>query len=535
MSDTNGTTDRSKQAYLSNKLMEAALDLYGQLGVLDPRGLVDQFQRDAPGVYPGVRPPYWMQSKKKGEVLPVYRTSQELQIIRDRSRRLCAENEFAICAVGNRQNYAVGQGLVIRAVAASPKFPPDLLQKVQTVIDVFVKANRLPERQRDAMLRLDRDGEFFFRTFERPGGLLVVRNIEPEHVRSPKGDEDRATSFGVVTEPDDVETRKGYLVQERPDVNDGVNFVPAANVVHRTANVDMSAKRGVPTFYPVEQTLRDAEDLLRSMTSMAKARAKIALIRKFTDVTSSAASSLLDSLEDGRVTDPTLGKTLSLEQLRYGQILNASKNIDYDMPAADVDAAAFVQVLQAVLRAAAARIRMPEWMLTVDASNANLASSLVAEAPSVKEFETLQGVIKGAFAECDRPEDCSLVWMQLRYAVRLGVLPRETLRLVQVQAECPSLVVRDKGMEATTNKTYYDMRVKDRRTIQQELGLDPDEVDNNFKLDGIDPKKPPAPPPDPLAREDQKPPPPGTDSTVTKDVREAVRLAVAPLVEELLS
>ena len=47
-------------------------------------------------------------------------------------------------------------------------------------------------------------------------------------------------------------------------------------------------------------------------------------------------------------------------------------------------------VLQAELRAIAARLVMPEFMFTSDASNANFASTMVAEGPAMKMFERLQ-------------------------------------------------------------------------------------------------------------------------------------------------
>ncbi len=47
-------------------------------------------------------------------------------------------------------------------------------------------------------------------------------------------------------------------------------------------------------------------------------------------------------------------------------------------------------VLQAELRAIASRLVMPEFMLTTDASNANFASTMVAEGPAVRMFERLQ-------------------------------------------------------------------------------------------------------------------------------------------------
>ena len=49
-----------------------------------------------------------------------------------------------------------------------------------------------------------------------------------------------------------------------------------------------------------------------------------------------------------------------------------------------------VAAIQAELRAAAAALAMPEYMLSGDACNANFSSTMVAEGPAVKTFEEMQ-------------------------------------------------------------------------------------------------------------------------------------------------
>ena len=69
----------------------------------------------------------------------------------------------------------------------------------------------------------------------------------------------------------------------------------------------------------------------------------------------------------------------------------------------------------------------------------------IAEAPSTKNFESVQEVFCQRVGESKHPQRESLIWKQIRYSVRLGVLPRETLWLVKIQSEAPSLIIRDKG------------------------------------------------------------------------------------------
>lgn len=480
-----------RTARLRLKLTEAAVDFYATLGLLDPRDL--QAELDGWGTFPVMAPPYYRQSQKRGEVLPVYTTEEQLRLLRDRSRKLRAENEFAICAVETRKSYVVGKGFVYRAAAAHKDCPASLLERVQKVLDWWDEANDLASYAADMMDRLDTDGESFTRFFPQKSGLVLLRPVEPEHVRSPQGDAyGPEFSFGVQTDPEDVEDVKGYWIVESPLYNPSPAFVPAGEVMHARLNVPRSAKRGLPTFYPVEQNLRRAEDLLGSMTSMAKTRAKIALIRKFNGLVKSTVQSMTDELTEATATDPSTGNAISLERLRFGTILNSSGGIDYEMPSADVQASDYVAVLQAELRAIASRLCMPEWMLTADASNANYSSSLVAEAPSTKMFERLQRQLARQLGESRERSRESAAWRQLRHAVRVGLLPREVYQLVKVQVEAPSLVVRDRAGEATMNAQYLQARIKSPQTIAAELGLDYEQEQHNFRAaDKFKPKESP--------------------------------------------
>ena len=96
--------------------------------------------------------------------------------------------------------------------------------------------------------------------------------------------------------------------------------------------------------------------------------------------------------------------------------------------------------MQAELRAIASRLVMPEFMLTSDASNANYASTMVAEGPAVKMFERLQ-------AE-QIADDLEVMWRVVANAVRAGRLPAEALTAIEIQVGPPTLAVRDPLEEA---------------------------------------------------------------------------------------
>ncbi len=140
---------------------------------------------------------------------------------------------------------------------------PELAERAQQVLDDFVFENAWHARQQEIVRRWDRDGEVFLRL------LRHVRRPNPRTVcragasgTPPGSAADPSSSFGILTEPDDVETALAYYV-------DG-QAVDAAEIQHRKANVDANVKRGLPLYYPVRKNLRRTEKLLRNMSVVAE-------------------------------------------------------------------------------------------------------------------------------------------------------------------------------------------------------------------------------------------------------------------------
>jgi capsid protein len=175
---------------------------------------------------------------------------------------------------------------------------------------------------------------------------------------------------------------------------------------------------------------------------------------------------------DASITSPATGQTRTFRRYGPGTILDAHANIEYDFPAANIDAANFVAVLQAELRAVASRLVMPEFMLTSDASNANYSSTMVAEGPAIRMFARLQ-----AEQVCD---DLEVIWRAVNTAVAAGKLPAEAPALVNIQAAPPSLVVLDQLKEAQRFKIENAAGILSPQTWSQRDGLDYDQEQANF-------------------------------------------------------
>lgn len=384
-------------------------------------------------------------------------TEDELRLARYECRRLAVTNEFAVNALENRVSYIVGTGHVYTVAPRKHSGASERLRRiVQTWLDDWMELNDWPERQQESARRLDRDGEVFLRVFPGHDGFTRLRFVEPGQIGAPaNGVFDPQATFGIVTAPGDAESVEGYWI-------DG-ELVPATRVQHRKANVDRNVKRGLPLFFPVRKNLLRAEKLLRNMSIVAQVQAAIALIRKHERSPAGAVSSFVAGRAD--VSAPSgAGKTTNFQQIQPGQILDAPAHVDYQFPQAGIDPARYVVALQAELRAIASRLVMPEFMLTSDASNANYASTLVAEGPAVKMFQRCQATQKAS--------DLKLIWLSIEEATRLGKLPPAALAHIEIQVEAPSAQVRDQAREVAVAQRLSDMGWLSAKTGAARFGLD---------------------------------------------------------------
>jgi hypothetical protein len=131
-----------------------------------------------------------------------------------------------------------------------------------------------------------------------------------------------------------------------------------------------------------------------------------------------------------------------------------------------------VAILQAELRAIAARLVMPEFMFTSDASNSNFASTMVAEGPAVRMFERLQANL----IEQDR----AVIRRVVENAIHSGRLPTDARDCIEIQISPPSLRVRDQLREAQVDRIAHTHGVLSLQSWSQHLGLDYDQEQKNI-------------------------------------------------------
>lgn len=392
---------------------------------------------------------------------PPYRTEREHEQIRNESRWLVSHHAFAAAALEVRQSYVVGTG---HTYTVRPRpgitIADDVVQRIQDEILDFIERDQWQHRQLENQWRLDRDGEVFIRMFD-VDGRLAIRYVEPEQVASPLGED---VPFGVVTDPEDAETVQAYWVRRDVLRSDGWEKVPAEEIQHRKANCDRTMPRGLPVLFTVRDNLRRVWKLLRNMTTVAGIQAAVAILRMHGAAPAGSVQQYVARMAAASTTSPPSQSPQTYEKFPPGAIIDVPPGVEVKFPAEGINVANYVGAVQAELRAVAARLCLPEYMLSGDASNANYASTLVAEGPAVKAFERLQSQTIWW--------DTVILRKALEIAERAGRLPAGVSRQIVIDAEAPIVQSRDRLKEAQADQILLTMGVVSPQTVAARHGYD---------------------------------------------------------------
>lgn len=385
-------------------------------------------------------------------------TAPERTDLRAQARRLVCSNPYARNILRLLEVYVAGPGMMVTATAADAAQPDDgLLHTCDRLWQQFLRVNRRHFTFAETARRTWRDGECFLRLFPQAQWPPTVRYVDPEAI-GPTAEE--PDSQGIVTDPDDVERVLSYL-QIDPATGELLAEIPAAEMLHIKLGADSNERRGVTIFASVLDGLMCFDKWLDIEIHARKLQASIVLWRKVQGSPTQATA-----VADGAQTMLS-GDTSGLRRERYrpGTILTTSQGTDLQFLQPHTNFGDAVPLGRLVLLGIAAGAGVPEYMLSSDASNANYASTMVAEGPAVKLFESEQQF----FAN----ELCPLWMWVLGEAAALGLLPADVLDRVAPRWSFPQLVSRDRARERLADVRLAEAGILSRAEIARRDNVDP--------------------------------------------------------------
>jgi len=389
-------------------------------------------------------------------------------------------NTYARAIIRNYVKFTLGKGpLIIPDAEGEDK------KQLKEAWEEFKEDNKFNLREKEIAVRVFRDGEVFIREYknEKSQGerKFTIRFIRPEVIRNPKDRMDLPSnvSFGIRTDPDDIETVELYYITD-DDGNFKTTLAPE-EVIHFKILSDFDQKRGISVLKVAAKRLSQYDGWLEDRIFLNKIRSAIALVRK---VPGSAKN--LQTIRDDGMSDRLSQDRKYQKVPRRGTIITASKGVEYEMLSPNLNATDVAEDGRAMLLSVSAAMGFPEMILTADYSNANYSSTLIAQNPFVREIEDWQDQLASLYKEIYK--------RVIQYNIDHGELKEGTSTKCNV--EFPPMIQADLEKLAKAYEILFKYKVVSKKTWQQKMGLDPDTEEVNMEEepdefgDGFDPNNP---------------------------------------------
>lgn len=434
-----------------------------------------------------------LNDRSDGKYLPIFQTEMDLRAIRAEARNVMAMSSGLQGAIGTLSNYTFGPGIKFKIQKAAncpagvaPEAVASLIVAAQSVVDKFLLDNKFSSNlDREIDSRTREDGEVFLELTPSPCGRILATIDEPDQICQPSdpgpveewlecGNEwVWSWTFGVHCRQRTPSIPMGYHVVY-DTVGDDWDYVSSDRMLHIKRNVPRNVKRGVSDLYWVANDVQREFKIRKNTADGAALQAAIAWIREHAaGVTQSQVQGIVTSGAVATRQQPTSEGTRPTKRgtLKSGTVVDVPVGLKYTGgPMGSERNPNFILVAQYVSRAIAQRWAMPEYMFTSDASNANYASTLVAESPFTKAREADQRFYCEAFIE--------LLWKVLRLAHEIGKLqlPYNVIQsAIEIKAEPPRVAVRDDLQAVQRLQAEVDLGITSIRTAASEMERDYDQ------------------------------------------------------------
>ncbi|MBI1346174.1 phage portal protein [bacterium] len=379
--------------------------------------------------------------------------------IRQQSRQLVQTNPYARNILRLLEVYVTGPGLRVSAMPVHPDHADvELLRKCDRLWKEFLRHNRRHFTFSETARRTWRDGECFVRLFSQAEWPPSVRYVDPEMIAASTEHPD---SEGLITEPQDIESIVAYLHKDT-STGELLEAIPAEEMLHLKINADSNERRGVSIFASILDSLAYFEKWLDTELQARKLQSSIVLWRKVQGGPSQVTATA-EAAASSNSTDPY--GSVRRERYRPGTILTTSHSTDLQFLQPNTNFGDAVPLGRLVLLGIAAGAGVPEFMLSSDASNSNYSSTMVAEGPAVKLFESEQYF----FA---RELEPLWEWV-LQEAAAFGLLPTDVLDQVTPHWTFPQLVNRDRAKERQVDAQLVKAEILSRAEVARRDNVDP--------------------------------------------------------------
>ena len=329
--------------------------------------------------------------------------------------------------------------------------PVDESELVAEVWKNFCDENGFDMRMKELVRRTFRDGESFLRFFKNKtkGGAPLVRFLEPTKIHDDTG----THSFGIETDPEDVETIIRYHLK------DG-NSILTEDVIHTKINVDANVKRGISFLVGISKYIVKYGGWIDDRIKLNKIRTMFNMVMKVTGISPADFSDKLDDATNKRTKSGESKKRLP----KSGTVLIATPGVEYDFKNLNIDASDTKDDGRLIELQIAKGTNLTEYVVRADSSNSNYSSTMVSESPMVKMFEAWQDIFEKPMKKIFKKV--------IEIAIANKVLPKET------DTDCAvnfaALIHRNLGEETTAYCLQIEERLVSKKTISEKFGYDYD-------------------------------------------------------------
>jgi hypothetical protein len=361
------------------------------------------------------------------------------------AQKFYRENPFVRNGVGNLVNYVMGTGVSFQ-------------HENQRALDQWAKwandpANMWDDREKSILRRALRDGDVFLRFFGA-GPSTQLRFINAESVREPAlgAPATESWSNGIITEARDVETVLGYWVDHGTDgLDDFERIDNPSEIIHYAYEWDGNTKRGESLILPAMRSATRLEQAYTYQFETLRLRLAIAMVEK---LRAAAPSDITDWNSGDDSSRSNQANANFIKAFRPGTILTGNDGVEHQFISPQLDAGDVIAFFREYKLAIASAMGTPEFMVTSDASNANFASTMVAESPFLRKVtairDSLGWVFRSVFERVTGYGDATIEWGRLE--------------------------ARDFANDAKAFVMLNAGGIVDKRSVQERLDFDPEVV-----------------------------------------------------------